>query len=110
MKPLVRTKLGRTFLITFILLSLPIMAAGWLGIRSATRALRNQSHIMLRVASDGAQAEVNEFLQSLKRTTESRAGDPEIRLALNSPAQRGRDLIDLLKRLRTRVQCLPARA
>src|SRR3954462_12745741 len=103
MKTLVRTRLGRTFLIAFVLLSLPIIAAGWLGIRSAIQALRKETHILLRVASDGAEAQVREFLESLRRTTEARGADEEIRSALMLRAHSAGDLSGLLKRLRLRV-------
>src|SRR3954469_22213578 len=103
MKTLVRTRLGRRFLITFVLLSLPIITAGWLGIRSATHALRKQTHILLRVASDGAEAQVREFLESLRRTTEARAADETIRSALISVGESTKDLSPLLKRLRARI-------
>src|SRR3954453_5300102 len=103
MKLLVRTRLGRRFLITFVLLSLPIITAGWLGIRSAIQALRKQTHILLRVASDGAEAQVREFLDSLRRTTESGAAGEEIRSALMSSDPGTANLSRSLKRMRARV-------
>jgi signal transduction histidine kinase len=95
--------MGRRFLATFILLLLPFIAAGWIGVRSATSVLRKQTHEMLRVASNGAEAQVREFLLSIKRTTDARAVDGEIRSALKSPEQSRTDLSDLLRRLQTRI-------
>jgi light-regulated signal transduction histidine kinase (bacteriophytochrome) len=53
MKLLLRTRLGRRFLSTFFLLSLPVIAAGWFSIRGAIDTLRKQTHVSLRIASDG---------------------------------------------------------
>src|SRR5688572_2320293 len=103
MKFLVGSKLGRRLLGTFVLLSLPVIAAGWVGIRSATGALKRQTHELLRAASNGAEAQVREFLMSLKRTTESSALEDEIRAVLSSPRDASIDLRDLLKRMQLRV-------
>src|SRR5436190_9986060 len=108
MKILRGSRLGRRFLTAFLLLSLPVLAAAGFGIRSATKALRTQTHALLRVASDGAEAQMREFLVSMRRTTHSRAEEEEIRSALKSPNENGVDLSELLKRVRERVSELQA--
>src|SRR5689334_8508006 len=103
MKLLVKTKVGRRFLSTFVLLLLPFIVAGWIGIRNTTGMLRRQTYEMLRVASNGAEAQVREFLVSLRRTTEARAAETEVRSALGSPDADPAALGDLLRHVRTRV-------
>src|SRR5438105_481323 len=56
MNLLVRSRVGRRFIGLFLLLSLPVIAAGWFGIRRATQTIREQTHGVLRAASDGAEA------------------------------------------------------
>src|SRR3954466_130221 len=103
MKMLVHTKVGRRFLVTSILIFLPIAAAGFLGIKIAMDALRTQTHALLRTASDGAEAQVREFLVSLERTTESRAEEEAIKLPLLHPNQSNGDVGERLTHLQMRV-------
>lgn len=100
MKVLLQSKLGRRCLIMFLLLSLPVIAAGWFGMHSATTALEQQTHAVLRAASDGAEAELREFLLNLKRTTEALASAAEIRAFLRLPNERQLNMADILARAR----------
>jgi signal transduction histidine kinase len=78
MNVLVRSRVGRRFIGLFLLLSLPVIAAGWFGIHRATQAIRQQTHRVLRAASDGAEAQLREFLLCVRRTTEAVGRDERI--------------------------------
>jgi signal transduction histidine kinase len=103
MKSFVGTKIGRRFLRAFILLFLPIVAAGTFGIHIAAEALRKQTRALLRAASDGAEAQVREFLVSLRKTTEARAASEEVRAGLKSGSPGVGDLSGALRELRWRT-------
>jgi len=80
-----------------------MLAAGWFAFHRATEALQTATHAVLRAASDGAEAQLREFLSSLKRTTESLGADPEIRANLEGHSDRAVDMTQLLARVRNRV-------
>lgn len=62
-----RTRIGRRFLIVFLIVSLvPLSVMRWLAIRKSQRAIQEQTRAVLRAASDGAEAELREFLQNLR--------------------------------------------
>ena len=103
MHVLVRSRVGRRLLGGILLLSLPLLAAGWFGIKGATDALRTQTHAVLRAASDGAEAQLREFLLGLQRTTESLAVDGEICASLQQTNGRSVDLAAALQRVQTRA-------
>jgi signal transduction histidine kinase len=103
MHVLVRSRVGRRCLGAFLLLLLPMLAAGWFAFRGATEALQTETHAVLRAASDGAEAQLREFLSSLKRTTESLGADPEVSANLEGRSGRPVDMTQLLERVRTRV-------
>ncbi len=103
MKSLIQTRIGRRALRTFVLFLLPLVTAGWIGERISTGAMRRQTQAMVRVASDGAEAQVREFLQSLRRTTESRASALEIRTVFSSGREEPFDLKANLHSLQRRI-------
>jgi signal transduction histidine kinase len=96
MKVLLRSRFGKRLLGVFFLLSLPVILAGWLGIHKATGVLLEENHAVLRVASDGAEAQLRECLVSLRRMTELLARKDEIRAKLNLPDKNSADLGKLL--------------
>lgn len=103
MHVLVRSRIGRRCLGAFFLLYVPVVIAGWFVIRSATEALQVQTHAVLRAASDGAEAQLREFLSSLKRTTTSFGNDVEIRVSLEVGNSQPLNMTQVLARVRTRV-------
>jgi signal transduction histidine kinase len=102
MQLFIRTRLGKRFLGAFFVLFIPFIAAGWLSIQIATELLHGQTNLLLRVASNGAEAQLREFLNSLKRITEACAAEPEIISALQSGEQGSYDLGDLVQQVRER--------
>jgi signal transduction histidine kinase len=61
------TRIGVRFLALFLAISLlPLAIADWYAIRSSENAVRKQTLAVLRAASDGAEAQLREFLRSLK--------------------------------------------
>lgn len=103
MHMLIKSRIGRRLLGMFLLLSLPVVAAGWFGIRSATDALRKQTHAVLRAASDGAEAQLREFLLSVERTTAFLGMDSEIRASLQQTNGGPVKMGILLQRVQRRV-------
>ena len=103
MKVLLRSKFGKRLLRVFFLLSLPVIVAGWIGIHRTAHVLSEENHAVLRVASDGAEAQLREFLLSLRRTTELLARKNEIRARLKLPPKTSTDLGKLLESVRTSV-------
>lgn len=104
MRVLIRSKVGRRALGAFLLLFLPALAAGWFAIRGVEEVLRTQTHAALRAASDGAEAQLREFLLNLKRTTESLGTDDNaIRASLQGLSPGPTQLTQLLARVRERV-------
>jgi signal transduction histidine kinase len=84
MKGFLTTRIGRHFLAIFTALSLPLIAAGWFGLRIVTSALEQQTHTVLRAASNAAEAQLREFLLHLKRQTLSISVNAEIREVLQT--------------------------
>jgi C4-dicarboxylate-specific signal transduction histidine kinase len=79
------TRIGRRLLAVFLATSLlPLVAVGWFAIKSSESALRRQSLSVLRAASDGAEAQVREFLLHLREATLAFSEDPGIRDALEA--------------------------
>ena len=103
MKFIVKSRMGWRFIGTFALLSLPVFAAGWSGLRSATRVIEKQTRDMLHVASHGAEAQIREFLNSLGRTTQAQALEDEVQSALTSPADAAGHFSHLLPRVQARA-------
>lgn len=97
------SRFGKRLLGVFFLLSLPVILAGWIGMHRATEALLDKNHAVLRVASDGAEAQLREFLLSLRTTTELVAQKEEIRAMLKLPKENSADPGKLLEALRTIV-------
>jgi hypothetical protein len=62
-----KTKIGRRFLLGFLVVALltPVVV-GWLAIRKAESAIRRQTFVVLRTASDGVEAQLREFLYHFK--------------------------------------------
>jgi signal transduction histidine kinase len=100
MKVLLQSKLGRRLLMMFLLLALPVIAAGWFAIHSATAALDQQTHAALRAASDGAEAQLREFLLNLERVTKSLGRDLEIRESLRAANGQQANMAEILERVR----------
>jgi signal transduction histidine kinase len=88
----------------FIATSLPLVAAGWFGIKSATSALKRQTELILRVASNGAEAQLREFLLHLKEETLALSIDERMRNAVEagSPGDR-HNVSEVLISLRERI-------
>src|SRR4051812_27140337 len=103
MNALVRTTVGRRFLAMFLLSALPLAGAAWFGIVRATQALGEQTHAVLRAASNGAEAQLREFLFSLKRMTEAFGDDERIRSILLGRGGQNGDLSQALERAKKRV-------
>jgi signal transduction histidine kinase len=101
-KAFIRSKLGRRFLGMFVLLLLPVPCLAWLGMQGASSALRRETHAVLRAASDGAEAQLREFLLFLRRTTEGFATDQAVGQALSARAGAA-GWAEVLKRLRQRI-------
>jgi signal transduction histidine kinase len=91
------TKVGRSFLAIFFIFSLPLIAACWFGLRSATKALQSQTHLVLRTASNGAEAQLREFLLHLKQFTLALSANPRIREALETPDRSNTNIFEILK-------------
>src|SRR6059058_4666645 len=100
MNVLVRSRVGRRFIGLFLLLSLPVIAAGWFGIRRATQTIREQTHGVLRAASDGAEAQLREFLLCVRRTTEALAREEGICAIFQQTNASPADLNGVLERLK----------
>lgn len=96
MKGFLTTKVGRRFLTIFFVLLLPVVAAGWLGLRSATSALERQTRSVLRVASNGAEAQIREFLLHLKQETLSLSKNAQIRNTLRTASDTNSDVFEIL--------------
>ena len=96
MKGFLSTKIGRRFLTIFFALSLPLVVAGWLGLRSATSALELQTHSVLRMASNGAEAQLREFLLHLKQKTLSLSKNAQIRDTLRRASGANSDVFEIL--------------
>jgi signal transduction histidine kinase len=82
MKGFLTTRIGRHFLAIFTALALPLIAAAWFGLRTVTSALEQQTHTVLRAASNAAEAQLREFLLHLKRKTLSISVNGKIREVL----------------------------
>src|SRR5207237_2517721 len=93
----------RRFIGLFLLLSLPVIAAGWFGIRRATQTIREQTHEVLRAASDGAEAQLREFLLCVRRMTEVLAREDEICAIFQQTNASPAGLNGVLQRLRDRL-------
>jgi signal transduction histidine kinase len=98
----ISSKLGRRFLWTFLLVMLPIGAVGWWGMREASAAIQLQTHAELRAASDGAEAQLREFLLSVKQTTEALAEEDGIR-KLARGQEKATVVSEVFARLRRRI-------
>ena len=81
---------------------LPLVAVGWWGMRRASAAIQQQAHGELRAASDGAEAQLREFLLSVKRTTEALAEEDGIRKLARSQ-ERATVLSEVFAKLRRRI-------
>jgi signal transduction histidine kinase len=87
MKPgvFITTRIGRRFLAIFLGISLlPLAVLGFLGMKRSESALREQTTAILRAASNGAEAQLREFLRQLKGQTLELARDPRVREALHA--------------------------
>src|SRR5947208_14039411 len=84
MKGFLTTRIGRHFLAIFLALALPLIAACWFGLRTVTSALEQQTHTVLRAASNAAEAQLREFLLHLKRQTLSISANGKIRDVLQT--------------------------
>ena len=87
MKSFLTTRVGRRFLQMFIFVWLTIAVAGWFGIQSITLTLKRQNDLILRVASNGAEAQLREFLLRIKDETLASSADERVRKALEEASQ-----------------------
>lgn len=99
MLPVLRSKLGRSLVRNFFYLALPLFFAGWLSLHFAIKALDTQTHQVLRSASDGAEAQLREFLAAQKRTVLGLASSSAVIESLKTNTPAARDLSALLSRL-----------
>jgi signal transduction histidine kinase len=80
-----RTRIGQRFLLIFLAISLlPLVTMGWFAISESERALRRQTLAVLRSASDGAEAQLREFLHKLKEQILKTRQDETLRQALGA--------------------------
>ena len=86
MKSFLNTKVGRRFFGNFVALLLPVVTIGWFGIERVTSALKAQTKMTLRVASDGAEAQLREFLLHLKEATLALSVDGRVGNCLEAPS------------------------
>jgi signal transduction histidine kinase len=85
-----RTRIGQRFLAVFLAISLvPLALAGWFAVWSSEAAIRQQTLAILRGASDGAEAQIREFLGHLKEQALDLAQDERVRGALEASSQPG---------------------
>src|ERR1043166_1219410 len=114
MKVFLNTKIGRHLLAVLVIVSvLPLLAMGILAIRRSESAVEEQTRSVLRSASDGAEAQLREFLLHLKqellaltvdkRITEALPGLPAPDNAQGAPTRAVSKLCDLLAREQSRV-------
>ena len=85
-----QTRIGRRFLGILLIISLlPLLLMRWLAIRKSETAVENQTVAVVRAASDGAEAQLIEFLDDLKQRLLQVASDPRIGTALapNAPGE-----------------------
>src|SRR4051812_7064641 len=105
------TRIGRRFLVSFLAISLlPIATLGWLAIKRSESALRVQTFAVLRAASDGAEAQLREFLHHLREQVLQVAGEPRVLEGFDSIVYNDRrppGLSDLDDLLRKEQQSLP---
>ncbi len=81
------TRIGQRFLAMFLAISLlPLAIVGWFAIRSSESKVREQTLALLRVASDGAEAEIREYLEQLKQAMLELARDETVIETLESSA------------------------
>jgi len=77
------TRIGRRFLAIFLAISLlPLAMAGVCAIKRTESALQQQTDSILRTASNGAEAQLREFLRQLKGQALQLARDQRIRESL----------------------------
>ncbi len=89
---LLNTKIGQRFLAIFLAISLlPLAIIGGVAIRSSESAIRQQTLAILRAASDGAEAEVREFLDTLKEQTLELSDDETLTQVLEAVPRNGRE-------------------
>jgi signal transduction histidine kinase len=96
MKGFLTTKVGRRFLTIFFAFLLAFVAAGWLVLRSAASAVELQTRSVLRTASNGAEAQLREFLLHLKQKTLSLSENTQIRNTLRTAGGVDPDVFEML--------------
>jgi len=78
-------EIGRRLLIVFLLSSLlPLLALGWIAIRRAKAEIHTQTLHVLQAATDGAEAQLREFLEHLKSRTVGMSLDGVLRESLET--------------------------
>ncbi len=77
------SKISRRFLFSFLALSLiPLILVAWITLIHGRSEVYKQSLTQLRIAADGAEAQVNEYLNYLKHRTDGFSSDEFIRNAI----------------------------
>jgi len=71
----------------FVTVAVPIVAVAWFGVYIATATLETQTGAVLRAASNGAEAQIREFMLHLKEETLRLSADPRVRQIAESPEQ-----------------------
>lgn len=86
MRRFLNTKVGRDFLRMFIILAILILGVVGFGIHHTLAALKAQTGITLRATSNGAEAQLREFLLRIKDQTLSLSTDTDVRnILLEAP-------------------------
>jgi signal transduction histidine kinase len=85
---LLNTRIGVRFLAMFLAISLlPLAVVDWYATRSSEAAVRQQTLAILRSASDGAEAQLREFLKTLKGQLLDFTEDEQVRDVLESASE-----------------------
>ena len=80
-----KTRIGRRFLAVFLIISLvPLSVMRWMAIRKSEAAIQDQTLAVVRAASDGAEAQLREFVQHLQEQLLQIAQDGSIQDALRT--------------------------
>ena len=80
-----KTRVARRFVLVFLLMSLlPLLLMRWLAIRESEAAIKEQTFTVLRAASDGAEAELREFIEMLEEDLVQLTHDPRLAQVLKS--------------------------
>jgi signal transduction histidine kinase len=93
-----QTRIGRRFLAILLIISLlPLLLMRWLAIRKSEAAINEQTTAVLRRASDGAEAQLREFLDRLREQLLQVAGDRRIGSSMPAHFNPNSELSEILR-------------